>query len=94
MIRKKLRNSLCRLECVKWLKPVTGTGSRACPFVCMPKKPISVVVIEDGNERYILKTFADGSEERESVVKLPRKKRYPPRPYWHWDLNKGRKKGF
>jgi hypothetical protein len=60
----------------------------------MPKKPISVVVIEKGDERYILKTFADGSEEREPVVKLPRKKRYPPRPYWHWDLNKGRKKGF
>ena len=58
------------------------------------KKPKSIVVVEEGDERYILKTFSDGSEEREPVVKLPRKKRYPARPYWHWDLNKGRKKGF
>ena len=58
------------------------------------KKPKSIVVVEEGDERYILKTFSDGSEEREPVVKLPRKKRYPARPYWHWDLSKGRKKGF
>ena len=45
------------------------------------KKPKSIVVVEEGDERYILKTFSDGSEEREPVVKLPRKKRYPPRPY-------------
>jgi hypothetical protein len=48
---------------------------------CMAKKPKSIVVVEEGDERYILKTFSDGSEEREPVVKLPRKKRYPPRPY-------------
>jgi hypothetical protein len=58
------------------------------------KKPKSIVVVVEGDERYILKTFSDGSEEREPVVKLPRKKRYPPRPYWHWNFNKGRKKGF
>jgi hypothetical protein len=47
-----------------------------------------------GQERFLVKTFADGSEERSPIVKLPRKKRYPDRPYWHWDLDKGRKKGF
>ena len=60
----------------------------------MPQKPISVVVVEEGEKRYLVKTFADGREERELIVRLARKKRYPPRPYWHWDLNKGRKKGF
>ena len=60
----------------------------------MPKKPTKVIIIQEGEERFIVKTFADGSKVREPVVKLPRKQRYPPRPYWHWDLNKGRKKGF
>jgi hypothetical protein len=60
----------------------------------MPKNPIKIEVVQKGEERYILKSFADGSEDREPIVKLARKKRYPPRPYWHWDLNKGRKKGL
>jgi hypothetical protein len=60
----------------------------------MSKKLTEVEIVQEGDERFILKTFSDGSEERELVVKLPRKKRYPPRPYWHWDLNKSRKKGF
>jgi hypothetical protein len=60
----------------------------------MPMKPIKIEIVEEGDERFILKVFSDGSEKREPIVKLVRKKRYPPRPYWHWDLNKGRKKGF
>jgi hypothetical protein len=60
----------------------------------MPKNPIKIEVVQKGEERYILKSFADGSEDREPIVKLTRKKRYPPRPYWHRDLNKGRKKGL
>jgi len=60
----------------------------------MSKKLTEVEIVQEGDERFILKTFSDGSEERELIVKLPRKKRYPPRPYWHWDLNKSRKKGF
>ena len=58
------------------------------------QKPVKVVVVEEGDERYILRTFADGEEKREPIIKLPRKRRYPPRPYWHWDFNKERKKGF
>jgi hypothetical protein len=58
----------------------------------VPKKPIRVIIVEEGNERYLVRTFADGAEIRELVAKMPRKKRYPPRPYWHWDL--GKKKGF
>lgn len=65
-----------------------------CGEGAVPKKPTKVIIVQEGEDRFIVKTFADGSEKREPVVKLPRKKRYPPRPYWHWDLNKGRKKGF
>jgi hypothetical protein len=57
-------------------------------------KPIKIEIVEEGDKRFILMVFADGSEKREHIVKLPRKKRYPPRPYWHWDLSKSRKKGF
>ena len=57
-----------------------------------PKEPVSIEVIEDGDERYVLKTFANGSEERIPVVKVPRK---PSRfPYRKWSFDKGRKKGF
>jgi hypothetical protein len=58
----------------------------------MSKGLVKVEIVQAGDERFIVKTFADGSEQREPVVKLPRKKRYPPRPYWQWDLSKGRKK--
>jgi hypothetical protein len=42
----------------------------------MPKNPINVEVLQEGDERVLLQTFADGSEERKPIVKLPRK---PPR---------------
>jgi hypothetical protein len=46
----------------------------------VPNKLKSIVVVEERDKRYILKTFSDGSEEHEPVVKLPRNKRYLPRP--------------
>jgi hypothetical protein len=39
----------------------------------MPKEPISVEIIQEGEERFMLKTFGDGTEERVPIVKLPRK---------------------
>jgi hypothetical protein len=63
-------------------------------FFSMLKKLIEVEIVQAGDERFILKIFSDGSEERQPIVKLPRKKPYRPRPHWHWDLNKGRKRGF
>lgn len=58
----------------------------------MPKKPIKVEIIQDGDERFLLKAFADGSEERRAIVKLPRK---PPRyRYRAVTLDKSRKKGL
>ena len=67
-----------------------------CQFrsVLMTRTPCKIEIVQQGDERFILKVFADGREEREPIVKLPRKKRYPPRPYWHWDLSKIRKKDF
>ena len=61
----------------------------------MPKKPVKIEIIQDGDERFLVKTFTDGTEERTPIVKLPRKKRYPDRPYWTWTFyDKTKKKGF
>ena len=58
----------------------------------MPRKPIKIEIIQKGDERFLLKGYADGSEEREPIVKLPRK---PPRyRYRTVTLDKTKKKGF
>jgi hypothetical protein len=60
----------------------------------MPKKPVSIEIVQEGEQRFLIKSFADGEKTREPIVKLPRKKRYPDRPYWHWDFDKSKKRGF
>ena len=40
----------------------------------MAKKQVGIEVIEEGTERFLVKTFDDGSEERQPIVKEPRKK--------------------
>jgi hypothetical protein len=58
----------------------------------MPKKPAKIEIIQEGDKRLLLKKYADGSEERMPIVKLPRK---PPRyKYRTVTLDKSRKKGF
>jgi hypothetical protein len=58
----------------------------------MAKNPTKIEVVQEGEERFLLKTFADGSEERKPIVKLPRK---PPRyTYRKVTFDKSRKKGF
>ena len=56
----------------------------------MGKEPVDIGVIQEGDERFVVKTFADGTVERVAVVKLPRK---PPRyPYRKVSLDRSRKK--
>jgi hypothetical protein len=58
----------------------------------MTREPVDIEIIQDGDERYMLKTFADGSEERISIMKLPRK---PSRfPYRKWSFDRSKKKGL
>ena len=54
----------------------------------MKRKPVKVEIVEALEGRFIVRTFADGAVEREPITKLPRKKRYPPRPYWVWKLER------
>jgi hypothetical protein len=54
----------------------------------MKRKPVKVEIVEAPEGRFIVRTFADGAIEREPITKLPRKKRYPPRPYWTWKFDR------
>jgi hypothetical protein len=58
----------------------------------MAKKQDGIEVIEEGIERFLVKTFDDGSEERQPIVKEPRKKR-PRRIDWSRKLKSGLKRG-
>ena len=60
----------------------------------MPKKPVSIEVVQEGDERFLVKTYANGETVREPIVRGPRRKRYPDRPYWHWTFDKTKKKEF
>ena len=60
----------------------------------MSRDPTKIEIIQEGEGRFLVRTFADGTEDRMPIVKLPRKKRYPDRPYWTWSFDKSRKKGF
>jgi hypothetical protein len=57
----------------------------------MAKKPLGIQVIEEADERFLVKTF--GSEERQSIVKVPRKKR-PRQIDWSRKYSSGLKRGF
>lgn len=45
------------------------------PYPLMPKQPSSVKIVEQGGERFLLKTYADGTEERVPIVAEPPKKK-------------------
>ena len=63
-------------------------------FPGMPQKPTSIEIIEEGDERFLLKIFADGQEKREPIVKLPSKKRPRPKVDWSRKYSGGLKRGF
>ena len=59
---------------------LSGRGNRSATltFLRMRKKQVEIEIIEKGDERFLLMTFDDGSEERRPIVKEPRKKRQRP----------------
>jgi hypothetical protein len=60
----------------------------------MSKKPVKIEIVEAGDQRVLVKTYDDGTEERKPVVRTPKKKREASRPYWYWQLGTGRRKFF
>ena len=63
-------------------------------FFEMFKKPVSVEIVAEGDERFLVATFAHGETKRELIIKTPNKKRSSNRPYWYWELGTGRRKFF
>jgi hypothetical protein len=58
----------------------------------MQKNPIRIEIIQEGDERFLLRMYADGTQERLPIVKLPAK---PPRyRYRKVSCDKSRKRGF
>jgi hypothetical protein len=60
----------------------------------MAKKPIKVQIVNEGQERFLLKVYADGSEERRPIVRELKKKRQSAKIAWYWDLKTGRRKFY
>jgi hypothetical protein len=60
----------------------------------MAKKPSKAEIVCEGDERILLRQYADGTEERTLIVMEPSKERRSSRPYWYWELATGRRKFF
>ena len=62
---------------------------------CMTTTPVSIEIVEEGDERFVLKVYADGSHERVPIVNEPPKpKRLSKKIAWYRDLRTGRKKFY
>ena len=61
-------------------------------FRGVSKKVVAIEIIEDGDERVLLRTYDDGSEDRVTIVRKARKKgRISNKIAWYRDLRTGRK---
>jgi hypothetical protein len=58
----------------------------------MAKAPREVRIVEEEGARFLLKIYADGTEERVPIVRQPSKKgRLSNKIAWYRDLRTGRK---
>ncbi|HEU5092125.1 MAG TPA: hypothetical protein VFT30_05535 [Nitrospira sp.] len=56
---------------------------------------MKVEIVEEGDDRFLLQVFADGSEERVAILEEPAKKRrLSAKIAWYWDLKAGRRKFY
>jgi hypothetical protein len=61
----------------------------------MPKQPTSVEIIEQADQRFLLKTYADGTEARVPILtEPPKKKRLSNKIAWYRDFKTGRRKFY
>ena len=85
-----LRSERCVFRaCVQ--PATTGYTLRSDLLQLCPRSPIRIEVVQEGDQRFLLKGYSDGTEERTPIVKLPKK---PPRyRYRRVSLDKSSKKG-
>lgn len=61
----------------------------------MRRKLVKVEIAEEGDDRFLVQVFSDGSEERLPIVEEPAKKRrLSTKIAWYWDLKTGRRKFY
>jgi hypothetical protein len=58
----------------------------------MPRKPVSIEVVQEGEERYVLLTFANGDVEKRRVQSDRKARRRPRRPQTRLKLPEGRQR--
>ena len=58
----------------------------------MPRKPVTIEVVEEGDERYVLLTYADGEVLKRSVEAGLKPRRRPRRPQTRLKLDQAREK--
>ena len=58
----------------------------------MPKSAVTIEVVEEEDKRFLLKVYADGTEERIPIAKeAPKKGHMSSKIAWYRDLRTGRK---
>jgi len=84
------------VEWASWrsLQSCIGTRNQLIPFSRNGEQAGQYRVVQEGDERFLIKTYANGEKVREPIVEGPRKKRYLSCPYWHWTFAKTKEKGF
>jgi len=61
----------------------------------MPRKLVKVEIVDEGDSRFLLHVFSDGTEDRRPIVEEPTKrKRLSAKIAWYWDLKTGRRKFY
>ena len=61
----------------------------------MRRKLVKVEICDEGDDRFLVQVFSDGSEERLPIVEEPPKKqRLSAKIAWYWDLKTGRRKFY
>lgn len=60
----------------------------------MSRNPVKIEIVQKGEERTLLKVYADGTEKRVPIVKSAKKRRATSRLSWYWELGTGRRRFF
>jgi hypothetical protein len=61
----------------------------------MQRELVKVEIVEEGDDRFLVQVFADGSEVRLPIVEQStKKKRTSAKIAWYWDLKTGRRRFF
>jgi len=58
----------------------------------MPRKPVSIEIVQEGDERYVLLSYANGNVEKRRVESDRKARRRPRRPQTRLKLPEGKQR--